>query len=454
MRLQFCFAALLVLAVPLAAQPLAASDDLAAEVGELVMDLGADAQATREAAGDRLLELGGETAASGERLLELLPKPVEQMPAAVRTALMTIRRTLADRVAKLAVTETRVTLDVVQAPLEEVLATIEQQTGNKIKDVRAQFGQQEGDKRVTIEIVDAPFWEAVDMLLDEAGLGIYSYSGEDALALVGREQGATPRWSTAAYAGPLRIEATRINATRNLRQITGESLTLQLEIAWEPRLRPIAFSQPLAEVQAENENGAELLIERPDQSLDVEISTGSQATELSIPMVLPTRKTSLIASLTGRLEAIIPGREAEFRFTKLDDLSKPQRQQEGGATVTLQQMRKNNDIWELHMRLELAGAEGDEAPADAFASHRGWVFNNITYLEDKEGRRVEHAGFETTMQRGNEIGVAYLFDLSTATAGEGAEAAGDIADYVWIYKTPTAILRFPIEYELNHIPLP
>ena len=461
----------LFLATPLYAQEPAGGDDLDQEVSQLVMQLGADAQTDRRAARERLLELSGPTAVAGERMLGLLPEPIDQMPAAVRTALASIRRTISERLAALAVSASRVTLDMVAAPLDEVLAEIEKQTGNQLKDLREQFGQRAPDRPVTIEIEDAPFWEAVDQVLDEAGLGVYSYAGEQAVALVGREPGATPRWATAAYAGPLRVEAIRVNAARNLRRVSGESLNLQLEVAWEPRLTPIAFSQPLSDVEAENENGIRLSMAQPEQTLNVEVSPGGQATEMTLPMLLPERKTKLIASLRGRLQAIVPGRQAEFRFAKLSEIDKPIKQQHGGATVTLESMRKSGEIWELRMRLRIdsAGGEGEaDETENAFASHRGWVFNNITYLEDKQGNRLEHAGFETTMQRGNEIGLAYLFDIpaSEEPAGDesaydesanGAEETGessDAADYVWVYKSPTAIVRFPVEYELNHIPLP
>ena len=151
-------------------------------------------------------------------------------------------------------------------------------------------------------------------MLDEAGLGVYAYAGEPAVAVVNREPGATPRWATAAYAGPLRIEPTRVTASRNLRQVTGESLNLQLEVAWEPRLTPIAFSLPLSGVQAKNEDGAMLSLARPERSIDIEVSPDGLATEMTLPMLLPTRNTKLISSLQGTLQAIVPGRRAEFRF--------------------------------------------------------------------------------------------------------------------------------------------
>ena len=128
------------------------------QVDQLVQQLGADTEADRQAARRQLLDLAGPTSTAGERMLAALPKPVDQMPAAVRTALASLRKQIAEELARLTVTESRVTLDVVAEPLEDVLTQIEQQTGNKLKDLREQFGQQAPDRPITIEIQDAPFW--------------------------------------------------------------------------------------------------------------------------------------------------------------------------------------------------------------------------------------------------------------------------------------------------------
>ena len=46
-------------------------------------------------------------------------------------------------------------------------------------------------------------------------------------------------------------------------------------------------------------------------------------------------------------------------------------------------------------------------------------------------------------QTDREVGFAYFFDLPA-----------DLDGYTWIYQTPAAIVRVPVEYELRDIPLP
>jgi hypothetical protein len=105
--------------------------------------------------------------------------------------------------------------------------------------------------------------------------------------------------------------------------------------------------------------------------------------------------------------------------------------------VTVDDVRKNNAIWEVHMRMAL------DEDNHAMESHRGWALQNKSYLVSKEGEPIDNAGFETTRQTRNEVGVAYLFDVP-----EGIEGLS------WVYETPAAIVELPVEYEIKDIELP
>ena len=80
---------------------------------------------------------------------------------------------------------------------------------------------------------------------------------------------------------------------------------------------------------------------------------------------------------------------------------------------------------------------------EALQSHRGWAFQNVSYLVGADGEPIDNAGMETTRQTRNEVGVAYLFDLP-----QGIEGLS------WVYETPAAIVELPVEYELKDIELP
>lgn len=407
--------------------------ELARDVSRLVRRLDDDRIAQREAAEQELLALAGTSTAQSDAFLKLLPQPTPEMPVAVRDCLSRIRAQVEARVAKASVAATRVTFSARNMPLAEVLTTIEKQTGNKASE------QQPDDTpgiAINTEFTDEPYWSAIDLILDQARLSVYSYGGDNALSLVPRPDGEGPRFGRAVYSGPFRLEVIDVQAQRSLRAPANQALRLQLEIAWEPRLSPIAISQPVAALQAIDENGQPIAVAQPEAVLDVEVPHGTQATELILPLALPPRSVTRIATLKGKLTALVPGRIVEFRF---DDVPKAigKTQRQAGVQVTIDDVRKNNAIWEVHMRLRL------DEDNRALESHRGWVFQNLSYLIGKDGAHIDNAGFETTRQTPNEVGIAYLFDVE-----------GDLEGLTWVYETPGAIVELPVEYELSDIELP
>lgn len=414
-----------------------ADQKLARQISKLVGQLNDDRAAERDAAEKELLELAGDTTAKIDRFLELLPKENDQMPLAVRDRLSQIRQQVEDRVAKASTNATTVTLAAKAMPLADVFKSIEKQTGNKLVDNREEQGEP-GAKgaTITIDLKEEPFWSAIDQILDQAKLGVYSYGGEDALSIVARGPDDGPRHGSATYKGPCRLEILEVQSQASRRKPKEKSLKLQLEVAWEPRLRPIALSQPAAEVQAKTDAGGQLTVSQPEAMLDVEVPTGTQAAEIVLPFELPPRDVKRITSLHGKLHALVPGRQVKFLF---DDLAKAagKSQRRAGVQVTLDEVRKNNAIWEVHMRLSL------DEDNNALESHRGWAFQNVSYLVGKDGKPIDNAGFETTRQSRNEVGVAYLFDLP-----DGIERLS------WVYETPAAIVDLPVEYEVKDIELP
>ena len=443
MKLQILLALLLCLAncpVTNAEDPPAASnadDKLQQQISRLVSRLNDDRAAERDAAEKQLLELAGSTSSRADRFLEALPKDSDQLPLAVRDRLSGIRKQVEDRAAKAATAGTAVTLSAKGMSLADVFKAIEGQTGNKLLDNRQEeAGPGAPGAKITAEIYNEPFWPALDQVLDQAKLGVYSYGGEEALSIVARSPDDAPRHGTAVYEGPFRLEILEVQAQRNQRQPKQQGLKLQLEVAWEPRLRPIALSQPMADVAATTDTGAKLAAGQAEATLDVEVPTGTQAAEIVLPFDLPGRDVQKIASLHGKLHALVPGRQAKFSFGDLTkSAGKVQRQ--GGVKITLDDVRKNGEIWEIHMQFALDEAKG------SLQSHRNWVFQNLSYLVDKDGKRIENAGFEATRQTPNEVGIAYLFDVPDGLDG-----------LTWVYESPAAIVDLPIEYEIKDIELP
>lgn len=424
----------------------------------LIENLGSDEPLVRVAAEGELGQLAQRSTESAERLLRLLPVANDAMPVTVRMAIERIKLRAERGIARRATGASRVTLDVTKQPIAEVLAELEEQTGNRFLDNREAFGGEGDERLVTLRVEDEPFWSAIDQLLDEANLSVYPYGEEGGLTLVEREPGAGRRVDAASYGGPFRFEALSVAATRGLRDENESRLDVQIEVAWEPRLRPIAISQPLGAVTVTDSSGQQLAPRMEQQSIELEATPGEQALQMVLSLLPPERTVEKIDSVSGELSALVPAARHEFTVKQVGAAELPVAMEFGESTVTLEKFRKQNAIWELHMRIRLHNA------GDALASHRGWVFQNASYLLKPDGERIEHAGFETTMQTEDEIGVAYLFDLSGGAFYEFDAPAGgeeepedeevDPKELTWVYESPTGVYSLPVKWKLGPIKLP
>jgi hypothetical protein len=403
-----------------------APQDLAPTVAKLVRQLDAAEKVRREEAERQLLELG-------PAVLSHLPAP-DTGSAEVRLRVARVRTQLETRQGEQQVQASQVTISGKALALAEVLATIEKQTANKLVDYRREFGQQVDKKSLDLDFDKTPFWPTVDQLLDRAGMTTYPYAGVPGLPLVNRAGDELPRYKRGVYAGAFRVEATEVTARRDLRDANGQSLKLAVEVAWEPRLAPIAITQAAANVTAVGDNG-QALVAGASGEFEATVNPGDTSANMPLAFSLPGREIKKISSLKGTIGVMLPGQVESFRFDKLRG-GTPYEQRRGSVKVILDQVRPNNDIWEVRMRVVF------DAPGRALESHRTWVLHNEAALETADKQTIKFAGLETTRQTENEVGVSYLFDVA------------DVAGCTFIYKTPTVLMNAAVPYELHDIPLP
>ena len=409
----------------------AADDDLKLKVRTLVKHLDADELADRDEAEAALVGLG-------PAALDVLPEPNDRLSAEAKQRLGRIVQKLQQAAAEATARATSVTLKPDNLPLTQVLAALEQQTGNKIVDYRRRFGHPANDPALRLKFDKTPFWQALDETLDAAGLGVYAHGEDRGIHLIARPDGQTKRVGRACYSGPFRFEAVRVATERNLRYADSQSLTLDVEIAWEPRLKPISVRQSLEDIKAVDENGTEIPPGNRQAALESLASEDDAGVNLALALKLPPRDTKAIASLKGKLQAILPGKVETFAFGDLAT-AKNVEKRIAGVVVVLDGVRRNRDVWQVLMRVKF-----DEA-GDALATHRGWVFKNEAYLEAADGKPTAHGGFETTRQTKSEVGVTYNFDIEADKLPEGLK---------FVYKTPGVLIATTFDYELKDIALP
>ncbi len=403
--------------------------DLKLEVRRLLRQLNADHQSERDAAEQKLEMMG-------EKVLDFLPPPNEKVAPAVRQGVERARQAIQRSMAKAAVQASTVTLHADAMPLSKVLSAIQQQTGNKIVGPQDPAGAGMPDPPLKVDFKQTPFWQALDQVLDQAGLSAYPFGEQKAIVLQPRLPGQTLRSSGSSYRGPFRFEAVQVDAKRDLRNPVNKALAVTLEAAWEPRLAPIVLEEPLKKVVALDDGGRPMPVVGAEAKPEVDITPESMAKLLTVPLALPPRDVRRISRLAGTIEAILPGKVETFRFKDLEK-AKDVEQRMADVTVVLDEVRKNNQNWELRIRVRF-----DDA-GEALQSHRNWIFENEAFLEGRDGKPVAYSAYETTMQSQREVGVAYLFNIDAP-----------LNAYTFIYKTPGMILNAELEYELKEIPLP
>jgi hypothetical protein len=354
----------------------------------------------------------------------------------VKVRLVRVRRELQRVAAESATEASLVTLKSAGMPLWDILKAIERQSGNRIADARHHGGHPPPDPDLKVDFDHTPFWKAVDELLDRANLGVYAFGPQRAVSIVSRDAAQGARRVRASYSGPFRIEPVRIVATRNLRESAEGALTLVVDVAWEPRLRLIGLKQRMADVTAVDEHGKPLPVEDPKAEVESLVQSDAIAVELDLPLALPPRAVGEIARFQGRLRAMVPGKIERFSFSDLLAARNVEKRI-AGVTVTLEQVRKNNDLWEVHMRVRF-----DEA-GSSLESFPGWILQNEAYLEAADEKPIPYVSQEMTQQSKNEIGLAYDFRLKQPPS-----------NLRFVYKTPGVIVSKDFPYEFKNIRLP
>ena len=389
----------------------------------LVKQLNADRASQRDAAEAALVELGPD-------VLSHLPAITPRTPAEVKERLGRVRTALETALATAATKPSYVTLKG-EMSLADALQSLEKQTGNRV----TRYEQRGGT--VTVDFDRVRYWQALDDILDQAGLAIEDYGGEpNALVLRAKSDGEVSRVDSATYSGVFRFEPVRMESRRDLRNPEVNGLRLTVNVSWEPRVKPISLRQALDSLSITANEGNSLSIDTARGALNASAEIGVSAVELILPIGLPSRDVKLIESLKGTLTAMVPGSVETFRFGTLKS-ARDVEIRNAGVTVALERVRENVKLFEVYIRVTY-----DEA-SNALESHRGWIFENKAYIEDSNGARVGNVGLRETARKKNEAGIAYFFDLPDGLKGCS-----------FVYKTPALILNLPVEYELKNIQLP
>ena len=360
----------------------------------------------------------------GPAILDLLPSQTEQLSAEVKKRLRRIRQTLYGQIAKLTTLASNVTLQGSYS-LVDILREFESQTSNQ---VATQHGQ---TTKVNLDIQETPFLQALDIVLNKTNLVDYpSKSPHRNQILIGPDYSTTPtNRKHVAYAGIFRIAATNLTVTQQSR--------LTFQISWEPRIRPLYLTIDGKSISAIDDQQHKIKSHLSgERTLNVEGTASS--VKIEIPLELPDKDATKLASAVGTLTAVLPGRHEPFSFSlNPKTQATPTQQRRAGVIVELQQAVAMEKRIGVHVKITYADA------GDAFASHRGWLNHNAAFLSI-DGLRVLGTPSRKTLQQTTQS-VTYLFWF---------DGTAPLSKLKFNYHTPALLLHKQINFEIHDIPLP
>ncbi len=424
MKFVFPFLVALALAVPARGQAIDAA--LRDRVNQLVEKLDAPKLEARQAAEDSLIKLG-------TRVLPLLDAVKGGTPER-KERLEHIRSKLRQEMEASNLGASTVKLVGKGIRLSEALQKLQAQTGNLITDLREQEGGETTNPALDLDIVDKPFFEALDIICKQAEITPNFYTGDTSIGLMA---GKPPEKALVQYSGAFRIAFRQIASARDLQAGTS-SANLQFEVAWEPRLRPMLLALKVDETEIKDDQGHKLEPQVMEESSDVVLRPENPAAELNLNLNAPERAAKMLKSVKIKAEVSVPAGIKTFRFPKLD-VKKEAVQKQGDVSVTLEGTEIDEQVWKVNVVVAYPGGGA------AFESYRQGLFNNQLWLQKADGSRFEHnGGFSNTMSDEGKLGFEYLF----------VDAPGKPADYGLVYETPSKVQTIPLEFTFADVPLP
>ncbi len=396
-------------------------------VGQLVERLGSAKEETARSAEEALIKLGA-------KALPLLPEIAKTEGADRKTRLARVREALAEASEKTNLSASIVNLKAKGMRLSEVIQKLQGQTGNAITDLREAEGGATNNPALTLEIIDKPFLEALDMICAEAEISPSFFTGDGSIGLM---PGKAPEKAMVLYSGPFRILFKKIETARDL--VTGmATANAQLEVAWEPRLRPMLLKLDADALKIVDDQGKAIESEVKEESADVVLRPESPVAEVNLNLKAPERSAKMLATMKVKADLTIPAGLKTFRFSTLA-VKEPKTIAQGDVGVTLEGTEIDEQVWKVNVVLAYPG----EGPA--FESYRQGLFNNRLWLQKADGSRFEHnGGFSNTSSDAGKLGFEYLF----------VDAPGKPSDYGLVYETPSKVLTIPLEFEFKDVPLP
>jgi hypothetical protein len=380
----------------------------------------------------------------GPKILPLLPDSAAAKSAEKKDRLEKVRSALKALEPEINIGASKVTITGKGIRLSEALAQLQKQSGNGITDLREQLGTEVTNPALDLDLKDKTFFEALDAIARLAEVATTFATGDGTIGIMaGGGDGYTPPDGQRKagkpvfqYTGPFRVELKQVGIVHDF-QAGSSTANLQIEAAWEPRLRPMLLNLKVDELKILDDRKKEIKPQVNAESDEVVVRPDNPSAEINLNLAAPDRESKKLAQVLVNAEMTIPAGIKTFRFPSLAQKNVTAKQ--GDVSVMLEDTEVEEQTWKVNLTLTYPG----EGPA--FESYRQGLFNNRIWLERADGSRFEHnGGFSNTASDGGRLGFEYLF----------VDVPGKPEDYRLIYETPSKVVAIPLKFEFKDIPLP
>jgi hypothetical protein len=342
-----------------------------------------------------------------------------------------------------------VTLTAQKIRLREALKQLTKQTRIEIEDRRRT--EDAGDPELKLDLKAVTFWQALDSIAKEADLRVGLYQRGGALALMDGPHVQLPT----CYDGLFRIVLRRITAVHDL-ETDQRFCIANLEIAWEPRFRPLFLeSRPQSFVVTDDAKTRLHADDEPGGKVPV---SGKIATSLELHLPAPPRKSAKLGLLEGSLTLVGPSKMLDFEFDTLakEKAAKDPKQTKDGVTVKLRRLDLAADHWTVEVGLDYP----DDGPK--FESFQSWVVNNECFLRKAEGDAKFdcNGGYSIDSLGANKAILSYHFvDGRQRKTVDGKVVTvrlvrGKPEDWKLVYRTPGPMAEVAVKFQFKDVPLP
>jgi hypothetical protein len=385
----------------------------------LIRELASGALTDRDAAERRLLTLG--------------PAALPQIAAARSSAtgeaafrLDGIQRQLERQAAEEAVEASLVSFDWPATPASRCLEELFARTGNVIPLDTAVTDGAAGAVPVTARLERATFWEALDSLLDHAGLDMASAAAPPGLRIVAGPAADRER-PPAVASGPFRIAVARVEPLGS-----GTATRIVLRVAWEPRLSPFLVRLPARTIVAEGPAGESVPAAHPLATLESTVTPHRAWVEMPVQLSRPETALEALGMLRGTLAVWLAGMEQAFVFPAGGPADPVQI---ADAEVRLLEVETRPEGLLVRIRVTYG------SPSEALASHQTWLTDRAVSATLPDGQPLARLAQRVEARSDRGLTATVIFAVPPAP-------------FTISWRLPIAIHELPVDFALRNIPLP